>query len=148
MPPEGDDGGGRPREAPSIAVFKLAGDSGGAGAGGGGAKGCTTEEVVAATSRLWAAQPVLERELLSRLLAKCRGVASLRGRRVASVLDAAEATCPRNGRSTMATAEEEAAAACAHFVEVVQQAMQVPRGKFSIARLLDLQQAGARHRHE
>lgn len=109
--------------------------------GFGGEDGWSTDAVVAQAAALCAAQPGLTRELLARLLAKCR-VPQLRGRKAAAVLDACEAAAKR--ASVAQRADEESIAACGRFFATTAEAARLGPRRFSILKLLELQQSARR----
>ena len=99
----------------------------------------TPEALLAAVVELRARQPALTREILLRLLRKCK-TAQLRGRRAASVLDASEASVRQ-----AAPQDHDAMQACSNLCATIKEALQLKLGqKFSMIRLLETLGTGTR----
>lgn len=120
--------------------------------------GGDADELVAAAARLRVQQPALTRDLLARLLKKCSRAPLLKkASKCSAVLDASEAavqaeaqrsrrSCGGGGASPGGSPGEaagEGAAACASFFNLVHEAVNLG-GKFSVVRLLELQQSARR----
>ena len=93
-------------------------------------------------------RPALTRDMVVRLLSKCKGVASLKGRRTTALVDACDAASARlsvasSGGGTPRPGHEADAEACNHFWSVVDESLQLGR-RFSVIRLIDLQQSATR----
>lgn len=100
-----------------------------------------TDAIMAVATELWMKQHALTRPVLARLLSKCR-VPATRGRRATALLDACEARGRQAG--SMQADAADAASACAHFFATVAEALQMGRRKFTIVRLIELQQSATR----
>ena len=87
--------------------------------------------------------PALSRDILLRLLRKCK-TPVLRGRRAAGVLDASEAATAQR-LSSASSKDAEANHACAQLSTTIAEALQLHLGrKFSVVRLLETLGAGTR----